>query len=162
MKQETKRTFWALIIIFLIAANVFTIWFVYHKYNQLVEDLTTNKYHRHRPRYPNLKQKIVNNLSLSPTQIKHLNVITKNFRDSMHIYHDSLAYYRHLFDSQMQSSNPDYDLMNLAAHKIGYFVSKMRLNMLVYYKNIRDMLSDRQRQRLSRLFKNIHPKKYKP
>ena len=162
--MKTKEYILLSIVIFLLASNIFTLWFGYKKISAIEQyisnDTLNNDYDsQHRPMHPRpkrLKKIILKELDLTDRQRDSFLVLNKQFIEGMKRLHDSLILYRRSYDLELEKIYPNYEAMAFYSQKIGFFVGEIRKNILFYHQGIYEMLTAKQRKKLAEIFKGLN------
>ncbi len=168
LKTKFKILLWSLI--FLVLLNVSTILIVIYKSKDInnIQNITPKENNNLNQPFPNRKNSpkqgmftnfLINELDMDNNQKQEFIEIRKNFLEQSHFYFDSIKYYSDIIDSKLDSDNPNYNQIEKYTKKIGNYHTKLKLNFVNYYFNIRKMLNKEQKDKLFKVFMEFKKQK---
>ncbi len=164
IKQKFNILVWAFVVLLVFNISLLATIFLHQiKEHNAQNQNDTTMYQNLPPQMPPqrgfFKQLIINDLQLSDEQIAEFEVYKHDFIVQSHIYFDSIQIYNQTINTELNKQNPDMQLINMYATKIGNIHKTLKMNFVNYYLNIKSILTPEQQAKLPEVFEKFrqHP-----
>ena len=165
LKKKFKILSWSMILLILFNVTILITIFAHRQYNNKNcqpnnSDCFNGQQHQNNPhKEGHFKSVIISELDLDDNQIVDFEKFRQNFIRKSHIYFDSIRFYNDIIDQELSQEIPNNQIIELNAEKIGDFHSKLKLNFVDYFVNIRSILNKNQHDKFHEILINFKQQK---